>query len=90
MFAVGVTGLDEGTVVDVWLEVAGAPGTYANVGTLTIGEEHEGELEQSTSDGDSLPFGVTSVTDLVGRHIQVRSTANTVLFAGVVPALATN
>lgn len=90
VFSVGVTGLDEGMVVNVWLEVPGQTGVFEIVGTLTVGEDHEGEMEQSTSDGESLPFDVASVTSLVGLHIQVRDADGVVLFAGAVPTLASN
>ena len=87
---VEVEGLESGAIVNVWLEVPEVPGTFSMVGTLTINGEHEGEWELSTADGDTLPFGVESVSSLVGLRIELRNPANAVLFSGEVPALATN
>jgi hypothetical protein len=88
VFEVYVEGAFEpGTTITVWLQSLENPDVYVNVGELTIGSEHEGELEISTAEGDELPLGVGSVADLVGLRIQLRSAANAVLFAGEVPAL---
>ena len=49
-------------------------------------EDDELTLSFETEDGASLPFGVTFVSDLSGRVIEIRSGGSTYL-AGVVPAL---
>lgn len=89
VFAVRVTGFDEGTVLDVWLEVPDSSGEYANVGTVTIGADGTAELEQTSSDGNGLPFDVSAATDLAGLRIQVRDEDNSVFFAGFVPEAVT-
>lgn len=86
-FRVEVTGLPIGTVVDVWLEAPDAPDVYALVGTLSIGDGHDGVLQRSTNVGDLLPYGVLTVTRLVGLGLELRSPTGLVLFAGTVPAL---
>lgn len=89
-FAVEVEHMTVGAVVNVTLESPTAPGTYVLVGTLTVGVEGRGEFELSTRDGDTLPFGVTSASSLVGLHIRLESPTSTLLFSGIVPALVTH
>lgn len=79
-----------GTIVDVWLENPAALGTFTRVGSLTVGDEGEGELEISTNDGDTLPYGVAAAGDLSGLRVEFRTPAAVVLFAGITPALATD
>ena len=89
-FKAEVSHFAAGDVVDVWLENPAAPGTFTLVGSMTVDGEGEGELEISTHDGDTLPFGVASAADLAGLRVEFRTPAAVVLFAGVVPALVTN
>lgn len=84
-FEVDVEHLAIGTVVKVRLESPMTPGTFVLIGTLTVGDEHSGEFELSTRDGDTLPFGVASVEALVGLHIHLDSSTDALLFSGVVP-----
>jgi hypothetical protein len=79
-----------GLVVDVWLEDPANAGTLTKIGSMTVGSEGEGELELDTHEGAGLPYGVTSVQSLVGLQVELRTTADVVLFSGVVPALVTD
>ncbi len=79
-----------GLVVDVWLEDPANAGTLTKIGSMTVGSEGEGELELDTHEGDALPYGVASVQSLVGLQVELRTTADVVLFSGVVPALVTD
>ncbi len=85
VFAVRVAGFDEGTVLDVWLESPDSSDTYEKVGTVTVGADGTAELEQTSSDGNGLPFDVSAATDLAGLRIQIRDEENSVFFAGLVP-----
>lgn len=89
-FEAEVEHMVSGDVVDVWLENPASLGTFSLVGSMTVGGEGEGRLEISTQDGDTLPFGVTSAGDLAGLHVEFRTPGGVVLFAGLVPALATH
>jgi hypothetical protein len=84
-FEVEVAGQVAGRVIEVWLADGG--GVLTNVGTFTIRADRFGEFERDTHDGGTLPFGVTSAADLVGRAIELRSSDGSVLFTGTVPAL---
>lgn len=86
LFAVEVSGLDEDTTLDVWLEVPGSPGTLAVVGSITVDSSGKGEFVRSTNHGDDLPFDVAAAMDLVGLRLEVRTESGSVYFAGVVPA----
>jgi hypothetical protein len=80
--------LASGTVIDAYIEDPANPGTLVLVGTFAVGSEGEGELEFDTHDGDALPFGVASVSALVGLAIELRDAGTgAVLFSGHVPAL---
>ena len=76
-------------VIDIWLESPDSPGVFGSVGTLVIGVGHDGAFELSTAAGDSLPYGVDTVTSLVGLEIELRTPLGFVLFAGDVPPLET-
>ncbi len=80
--------LADGTVLVVRLEDPNNLGTLADVGTMTVDSEGEAELKFKTEDGGTLPFGVTSLSALVGMSIEIRVQAtNALLFTGTVPSL---
>ncbi len=86
-FQIEVEGMPNGAVIDIWLESPEFPGVFGVVGTLAIGNAHEGEFELSTANGDSLPYGVGAVTGLVGLGLELRTPLGLVLFVGTVPSL---
>ncbi len=79
-----------GLEVDVWLEDPTNLGTLTKIGSMTVGSEGEGELELDTQEGAGLPYGVASVHSLVGLRVELRTTADVVLFSGLVPAVVTD
>jgi len=79
-----------GLAVDVWLEDPANAGTLGKIGSMTVGSEGEGELELDTHEGAGLPYGVASVQILVGLRVELRTTANVVLFSGLVPTVVTD
>ncbi len=90
-FKVEVQGQPGGTTIQVWLEDPANLGTLSNVGSFTVGGEGEGKFERDTSEGDTLPYGVASVSSLVGLAIELRaSDGTTVLFSGVVPSMVSD
>ena len=77
-----------GLALDVYVEDPTALGTFALVGSIAVDGEHEAELEIKTQDGDTLPFGLTSVSGLVGMQVELRNAVGgAVLYSGLVPAL---
>ena len=87
-FKVEVEGEASGLTLDVYVEDPAALGTFALVGSIAINGEHEAELEIKTQDGDTLPFGLTSVSGLVGMQVELRNAVGgAVLYSGLVPAL---
>lgn len=54
-----------------------------------VSDEHEdeGEFELDTDDGDELPGGAASVSDLAGLDVQVRTESGDVVAAGEIPAV---
>lgn len=91
-FEVEVEGSAVGQVIEVWLEDPSNLGTLTNVGSFTVGGEGEGKFERDTHDGDTLPYGVASVSELVGLAIELRDGADgtTVLFSGLVPSMVSD
>jgi len=79
-----------GLEVDVWLEDPANLGTLSKIGSITVGSEGEGELELDTHEGAGLPYGVASVQSLVGLQVELRTTADVVLFSGLVPTVVTD
>lgn len=83
-FKVEVEGQTSGLVVKVL--VADGANVLTSVGTMTVGGIGRAEFERDTHDGDLLPLGVTDVTDLAGRAIELRDNAtNALLYNGTVP-----
>lgn len=83
-FKVEIEGYASVVTVQVWLADGG--GVLTNVGSFSVNAEGYGELELESQDGDAMPFGVTDVTTLSGRAIELRdASGGAVLFAGTVP-----
>ena len=80
-----VHGTDAVGVLEAWLEDPANPGTLVLVGVLS--PEDDGlEFERDTEDGETLPFGVGSVSDLVGLAVEVRRASDgAILFTGTTP-----
>lgn len=81
---VEVEHLPPGTELDVFLENPGTS-TLEQIGELTVGSDGEAELEISSQDGDALPFGVESVSELYGKTIEIRTGDGTPRLRGTVP-----
>jgi hypothetical protein len=79
-FSVKAKKVDKGIPLRVWLETAVGSGTFADAGAMLV----KGKYRRDTKKGDPLPLGVTSVTHLSGRKIQVRN-GSEVLLSGVIP-----
>lgn len=87
-FGVEVEHQTAGVALDVFMEDGVGSGTFANVGSLTVGARGEAELELETEHGATLPFGVLDVADLVGRAVEIRRASDGVaLLTGQVPTL---
>ncbi len=86
-FAVEVENVDP--LVDLAVFLDDGTGTLGEVGSQPAGSD-ERELVFDTGDGDSLPFGATTVADLVGRALEVRDGTGAVVLQGTLPALGVN
>ena len=87
-FKVEVEGYASAVSVQVWLADGG--GVLTQVGTFSVNAEGFGKWELESQDGDTMPFGVTDVTTLSGRAIELRNASGgAVLFGGTVPTAVT-
>jgi hypothetical protein len=75
--------LEPGKVYDVSLTNP-AGDTTESIGTVTTDEEGEGQLKIDSAKGDSLPFGVGDVAELVGYSVAVKDEAGAVVLVGTV------
>ncbi|MBI4601001.1 MAG: hypothetical protein HY721_03485 [Planctomycetes bacterium] len=72
------------TRFEVWIENP-ATGELEEATILRASGEGEAEVELETRDGAPLPFGVSDVSLLFGRPIEVRLEGGSVKFTGEVP-----
>ncbi|HKB14972.1 MAG TPA: hypothetical protein VKF62_02855, partial [Planctomycetota bacterium] len=79
-FDLKAKGLAEGPDYTVWIEEGSTEGNFGAVGLL-IG----GKLLRDTKKGGPLPLGVSKVSDLAGRAIEIRE-GSTVVLAGSLPS----
>ncbi len=72
--------------LEVFLE--GDSRALESIGVLTLDDDGDLKLEFETDDGDTLPFGVSSVSELVGRAIEIRRVSDgTVAYSGITPPM---
>ncbi len=81
-----VAGLaDLGTLT---VKIVSADGTMEEtLGTIAVTLEGDGHLELQWTLGDTLPFGATSLDELVGATVVVVDQAGETVFEGTLPAL---
>jgi hypothetical protein len=77
--------LDPGSEVTFQIEDPDNAGTFVDLATRTAGSD--GEAEYEIEDGDALPLGVDSVSDLIGLDVRVVDGDGTVILTGTVPGL---
>ncbi len=73
-----------GSQLEILLE-SPASGDIEKVAEFTASSRGEAEQEFNTQDGDALPFGVSQVSELFGKNIEIRSPDGSVRFTGGVP-----
>ncbi len=91
-FEIEVENLTSGTAVSFYLAAPPAAGSdpeFEFVASATANSDGEAEIERDTRDGDQLPLGAETVSDLEGYLIEVRldDTDEPLLLTGKVPAL---
>ena len=69
----------------VFLETGVGTGAMQNIGAMKQEESDEVELEIETEDGDPLPLGVSDVSELAGRVVEVRDGSGAIYLTGIVP-----
>ncbi|MBI4584085.1 MAG: hypothetical protein HY717_08690 [Planctomycetes bacterium] len=83
-FEVEIEHLDAGA--EYSLVITSADGTKSEtIATLNTNEEGKAELELKTENGDPLPLGAASVTELTGLAISVLNAAGETVLSGTVP-----
>jgi len=73
-----------GAMLEVFI-VNPASGVLEKVAELTVAPTGKAEAEFNTQDGDALPFGVSQVSELFGKAVEIRSPDGSVRFTGGVP-----
>jgi hypothetical protein len=84
---VRVKGLSHGHEYSVWIETAPGSGLFANAGLVEFKsvKSKQGAYRRDSKKGDPLPLGVTSISQLSGRRIEVREGVSSVQLGGVIP-----
>ena len=74
--------------LEAFLEDPSSPGTLVSIGNLVLDDDGDLKLEFETDDGDTLPFGVATASELVGLAIEIRRVSDgTVAYSGVTPPM---
>jgi hypothetical protein len=72
---------------DVFVEDGVGSGVFVNAGDVQKESDSEGSYRRDTKKGQSLPAGVSFVSELAGRTIEVRNELDVVYLRGTIPAV---
>lgn len=75
----------DGGPFHVFVEDAVDSGVFVDAGAMES-DDDEFELEFDTKDGDALPAGAATASELIGRRVEIRDASDAVHLHGVVPA----
>jgi hypothetical protein len=81
-FEVHVMSVNPNHALHVWLEDPIDSDTFTDIGTMP--DSGSPKLKIDTKKGDALPLGAASISDLIGRKVEIRHDDDVVL-KGVVP-----
>lgn len=82
---VQIEGAPTGLALDVWME--DGTGAVALVGAMREDDPGEYVWRVRTKKGDALPFGVSDLSELSGRKVEVRTAAGQTVFTAAIPTL---
>ncbi len=68
------------------IQITAADGSVQDIGAIATDVEGRGELKFDTEDGDALPLGAASVSELEGLEVSAVSPEGEVVASAVVPA----
>ncbi len=79
----------DGGAVHVFIESAPGSNTFQDAGELVRkGASANGKYRRDTKHGDALPLGITTLSKLAGRALELRDASNNLVYLrGVIPAV---